>query len=438
MKDLRRLYKCLLTIKKIKMAYVEYNRLNCKTSIPAILLLISMFCFNNLPAQNNTGVSLTDRKIWLGYMDKIARPVLANLSANTLKEKMPVVLSERVDNKTARTDAAYLEAFARTLSGIAPWLQSGEGDTEEKKLRDEYRLLAARALANAVNPRAKDYLQFTGTQSLVDASFLSLALIRCPWLWQNADTITQNNIQAAFLTTHNTVPYYSNWLLFSAMIETFFCNYHLPYDKIRIDYAVKEFANHWYTGDGLFADGMEFHFDYYNSYVIQPYLQCIVEIVNKKDSSYKLFAPKLDKISKRYAVIQERLINTDGSFPVIGRSITYRGGAFHHLANMALTQQLPPELSPAQIRGALTAVIKKTLEVPETFNEKGWLNIGLYGLQPGLAEGYINTGSLYLCTQIFLPLGLPATDDFWSKPAMPWTSLKIWSGQNAPADHAVE
>jgi hypothetical protein len=402
-----------------------------------LLITITMLYKGNVVAQTNP-VSTATRKLWLGYLDKIARPVLTNLAANTLKEKMPVVLSERVDNKMARSKAAYLEAFARTLSGIAPWLQSGEGDLEEKKLRDEYRQLSLKALANAVNPNAKDYLQWAGGQPLVDASFLSLALVRCPWLWENADTITKQNVREAFLTTRNTVPVYSNWLLFTAMIETFFCQYNLPYDKVRIDFGVKEFVNHWYTGDGLFSDGMEFHYDYYNSYVIQPYLQTIVAVVNKKDSSYKQFAPKLDKISKRYAAIQERLINADGSFPVTGRSITYRGGAFHHLANIAFTHQLPAELAPEQIRCALTAVLKKTLDAPQTFTDKGWLNIGLYGSQPGLAEGYINTGSIYLCSEIFLPLGLPATDDFWSKPDMPWTAVKVWSGQNFPADHAVE
>ena len=398
-----------------------------------LLVVALLLCAGNAGAQTNT-----TRKAWLSYMDKVARPVLSNLAANTLKEKMPVVLSERVDNKIARGKAAYLEAFARTLSGIAPWLQLDEGDAAEKKLRDEYRQLALKALANAVNPNAKDYLQWSGGQPLVDASFLSLALIRCSWLWQNSDTATQHYIQEAFLTTRNAVPVYSNWLLFTAMIETFFCNYDLPYDKVRIDFGVKEFFNHWYVGDGLFSDGMEFHCDNYNSYVIQPYLQTILSVINKKDSSYKMYAAKLDKITKRYAVLQERMINTDGSFPVTGRSITYRGGAFHHLANMALQHQLPQELSPAQIRCALTAVIKKTLDAPQAFTDKGWLNIGLYGAQPGLAEPYINTGSEYLCSEIFLPLGIPVTDDFWTAPDMPWTSVKIWSGQNVPADHAVE
>jgi hypothetical protein len=183
---------------------------------------------------------------------------------------------------------------------------------------------------------------------------------------------------------------------------------------------------------------MNFAFDYYNSYVIQPYLANIINALNTKDKAYEWFAPKLDKINKRYAEIQERMINTDGSFPAVGRSITYRGGAFHHLADMSLRKQLPENLHPAQVRGALTAVIKKTLDGPLTFTKDGWLNIGLYGSQLNLADFYINTGSEYLCMNIFLPLGLPGSDEFWSSATKPWTAVKVWSGQDMPADHAVD
>jgi hypothetical protein len=196
---------------------------------------------------------------------------------------------------------------------------------------------------------------------------------------------------------------------------------------------------HWYVGDGSFSDGMQYHHDYYNSYVIQPYLSAIVEIMNKKNNSYRSYLDRLDKITKRYAEIQERLINTDGSFPVTGRSIAYRAGAFQHLADMALKKLLPSSLKPAQVRGALTAVIKKTLDAPGTFTKDGWLNIGLHGNQPNLAEFYINTGSLYLCMTAFLPLGLPDADEFWSAPGEPWTAVKVWTGQDlVPADHALE
>ncbi|RYE01995.1 MAG: DUF2264 domain-containing protein, partial [Sphingobacteriaceae bacterium] len=202
--------------------------------------------------------------------------------------------------------------------------------------------------------------------------------------------------------------------------------------------GVREFMQHWYVGDGMFADGMQFHQDYYNSFVIQPYLQTIIEVANNRQKTYVKEASDLDKISKRYAEIQERMINTDGSYPATGRSIVYRCGAFQHLANVVLTKNLPATLKPAQVRGALTAVIKKTLGAPSTFNAEGWLNIGLAGNQPGLADFYITTGSLYLCSEVFLPLGLPETDEFWSAKAEPWSAVKIWSGMDAPADHAME
>jgi hypothetical protein len=106
---------------------------------------------------------------------------------------------------------------------------------------------------------------------------------------------------------------------------------------------------------------------------------------------------------------------------------------------MAYAKQLPASLPPAQVRGALTAVIKKTLEASTTFTKDGWLNIGLYGgTQPGLADSYITMGSSYLCTNIFLPLGLPETDDFWNGAALPWTSVKIWNGTDVKADHALD
>ena len=403
-----------------------------------VLALVLTIAADKIHAQNNKPANNNDRATWLHYLDKLAAPVLSNLAEDKLKEKLPLVLSERVDNKELRTKAAYLEAFGRVMTGIAPWLNLEGGSNEEVLLRNKYRGWALKSIANATNPAAKDYLTWSGGQPLVDASFLALALVRCPWLWEHLDDATKKQVETAFKLTRNMVPGYNNWILFSGMIEAFFCKYNIEYDAVRIEYGIREFAQHWYVGDGLFSDGTQYHWDYYNSYVIQPYLANILACVKAKGKSYDWFAPRLDKINKRYAVLQERMINTDGSFPVTGRSIVYRGGAFHHLADMALRKQLPEALPPAQVRAALTAVIKKTFESPATFTKDGWLQIGLYGNQPGLADVYINTGSLYLCSTILLPLGLPDTDEFWSAPAMPWTAVKVWSGQDFPADHALD
>jgi len=141
--------------------------------------------------------------------------------------------------------------------------------------------------------------------------------------------------------------------------------------------------------------------------------------------------------ARRYAAVQERLIAPDGSFPAIGRSLAYRCGAFHLLADIAWRRMLPDGVTPAQVRGALTAVIRRTMEAPDTFDDHGWLRIGFCGHQPGVGETYISTGSLYLCSVALLPLGLPASDEFWSAAPQPWTAAKAWSGQAFPLDHAL-
>jgi hypothetical protein len=102
-----------------------------------------------------------------------------------------------------------------------------------------------------------------------------------------------------------------------------------------------------------------------------------------------------------------------------------------------LRQELQKSLDPAQVRCALTAVIRKQIEAPGTFDDSGWLRIGFCGHQPTLAEGYISTGSLYLCSAALLPLGLPESNPFWKNPAARWTSQRLWAGESLPPDHAM-
>ena len=203
-----------------------------------------------------------------------------------------------------------------------------------------------------------------------------------------------------------------------------------------MDYALRQ-HDQWYKGDGLYGDGPSFHWDYYNSFVIQPMLLDVLDVVRDEMPAWKELAARVDERARRYAAILERLIAPDGSFPadrplprVSVRRIPAAGAA-------ALRHALPDGVSPAQVRGALTAVIRRTLEAPDTFDAEGWLRIGFCGHQPGVGETYISTGSLYLCAVGFLPLGLGASDPFWIAPPVPWTSVRAWSGQAFPIDHAI-
>ncbi len=140
----------------------------------------------------------------------------------------------------------------------------------------------------------------------------------------------------------------------------------------------------------------------------------------------------------RYAAILERLISPEGTIPPIGRSLAYRFGALQALAQAALMDALPDETAPAQVRCGMTAVIRRMIEAPGTFDNNGWLRIGFCGDQPSIGEQYISTGSTYLCTAGLLPLGLPPSHPFWSDPNAPWTAKRAWRGEDMPCDHAID
>ena len=390
----------------------------------------------SLPLAATAETKSDDRAYWLSVVTRITEPVLSSLSQRKLKATMPVETPH--GNIEDRKQYTYLEACGRLLTGISPWLESGGSTGQEGDLRRRYSALARESIAAAVDPASPDYMNFThGAQPVVDAAFLALAVLRAPSaLWEKLDASTKTHLVDALRSTRVIRPGFNNWLLFSATIEAFLASVGQPWDAMRVDYAVRQHEE-WYKGDGLYGDGAEFHWDYYNSFVIHPMLLATVETLSRFSPAWNGFHPAIVTRAQRYAVIQERLIGPDASYPAIGRSLAYRFGAFHLLADMSLRRQLPESITPAQVRTALTSVIRRMIEAPGTFDDRGWLTVGFCGHQPAIAEPYISTGSLYLCTAALLPLGLPAADPFWSDPPQPWTSRKVWSGENVHADHAI-
>ncbi len=379
----------------------------------------------------------SQRSFWVDRLDTVSAPVLKALSQRKLKALMPVEAHK--GEEASRRRCTYLEAFGRLLSGMAPWLEHGAGDGAEGVFWAHSKALVQESLAAGVDPKSPDYLDFGGvSQTLVDTAFLALAILRAPKVL-NADLPSgvKRQLADALRAVRVVQPSPSNWLLFAAGVEAALHALGEPWDRMRVDYALREHMT-WYVGDGTYGDGPHFHWDYYNSFVIQPFLLAVLDEVGHEHSDWKAMVPKVKERATRYAHVQERLIAPDGSYPVIGRSIAYRCGAFQLLADVALRHALPEDLSPEQVRCALAATIHRTLTPSGTFDAQGWLRIGLAGHQPALGESYISTGSLYLCANAFLPLGLPPDDRFWSAPDAPWSSQKLWSGEDMPNDHAVD
>lgn len=373
------------------------------------------------------------RNYWLHTMLRIVNPVLNHLADRNLNSVMPV--GEQRDDCVKFT---HLEALGRSLSGLSPWLEQTGLTGDEEKLRQRYAELAREAIDAGTDPDSPDYMNFSmGSQPIVDAAFLAHAIVRAPkQLLSKLDSRVKGNLVRALQQTRSRKPNFSNWLLFGAMIETALYVMGEEWDRMRVDYALRQHGQ-WYVGDGVYGDGPEFHFDYYNSFVIQPMLIDIVATVGKQDPEWSEFENSILERAQRYASILERMISPEGAFPPIGRSLAYRFGAFQHLSQLALQHKLPLDVKPSQLRSALTAVIRRMMDMPGIFDDGGWLTIGFAGYQPEIGEHYISTGSLYLCSTVFLPLGLTPEDPFWSEPDLPWTSLKAWGGQPFPIDGAL-
>lgn len=410
-----------------------------KKNLSVLLLLL---CVLPVFAAKKKPVQQTDRQYWAQEAYRLAAPVLEPMSRGCLQQEMQIEVSPSFDKRNKRV--MYMECFGRLMAGIAPWLTLPDEDTAEGKQRKQLKEWALKAYANAIDPDSPDCLLWKGEgQVLVDAAYLAESLIRgYDALWKPLDDVTKKRYIEAFTNLRTIEPPYTNWLLFSATIESFLAKAGAPYDQFRVNTAVRK-CEEWYVGDGWYADGQTFAFDYYSSYVFHSMyietLQC-----NKDKKSYiwgKNFGKLLEGAMARcqkFSIILERFISPEGTFPVFGRSIPYRLAAMQPLALMAWMQTLPAELSNGQVRAALTKVMHRMWDTQKNYNDKGYLTIGFCGSQPDAADWYTNNGSLYITSEIFMPLGLPENHPFWTCPAEPITQEKAWGGMPFPKDHAIE
>ena len=375
-----------------------------------------------------------DRIFWVSTLQKIVLPVLGNVAKSSLRKKMP---NESVSADTKKF--TYLEAFARVFNGIAPWLELGPDSSEEGQIREKYLRLTLKAIMNAVNPNNNDYIFFVEPkQSLVDMALFAQGLLRSKnQVWLNLPMDVQAKIIQELKNTRVIAPYENHWLLYTAMIEATLLEFTGECDKERLSYGIHKFRDEFYMGDAIYSDGESFDLNYYNSIIIHPMLNDILAVMRKYGISEGEFLDVQLMRSSRLASQLERLISPEGTYPLVGSALTYRCGIFHLLSQAVLLKVLPKNINPAQVRSALTKVLKRQFEGTQNFNSEGWLLIGLNGYQAELSEKDITSGSIYFCSTIFLALGLELEDEFWTNPACEWTTVKAWNAQNTPKDQSI-
>lgn len=385
-------------------------------------------------------VEQTDREYWCQLAYQLARPVLENMSKGTLQKNMQTEFSPSFDNRNRKV--VYMETFGRLMAGIAPWLTLADDDTAEGAQRKQLREWALQSYKNAVDPESPDYLCWGVTgQNLVDAAYVAESFLRAyDALWMPLDEVTKQRYIKEFQGLRKIDPPYTNWYLFSSVIESFLAKAAgmKACDEFRVNTTCRK-VEEWYVGDGWYADGPVFAFDYYSSYVFHAmYLETLQAMIDAKANTridYQKYYDRALQRAQKHAIILERFISPEGTFPVFGRSIPYRMAAMQPLALMAWYEKLPKDLTNGQVRAALTKVMHRMFDEQQNFNEGGFLTIGFCGSQPNIADWYTNNGSLYMTSLAFMPLGLPATHPFWTDKAEPWTQVKAWNGQPFPKDH---
>ena len=382
--------------------------------------------------------SSNEREYWINLLMKISEPILSNMSKGELKKNFIVEYSPTWDQRNG--DVAYMEAFGRLIAGVAPFAALADGNEKEEKTRALLRTQIQQSLIHAVDPSSPDYLYWgnaNSRQPLVDAAYIAQALMTAPEaLWHPLPEMTKKQLIKEFKGLRQIIPFNNNWVLFAAMVESFLLLIDEEVDFQRINNGIDTIQK-WYVGDGWYSDGDRFHFDHYNGYVIHPMLIEVLKISANKGKRSKEEFDTAYKRMQRYGWFQERYISPEGFYPIIGRSSTYRAGAFQPLCKLALDEKLPEGITPAQVRCGLSAVLKN-LFVPTTFTKKGFLTLGLVGdKQNNLADYYSNTGSMYITSLVFLPLGLSNENNFWKAPDEKWTQKKAWSGDVFPKDYAV-
>ncbi|MFD2967069.1 DUF2264 domain-containing protein [Sphingobacterium bambusae] len=381
---------------------------------------------------------LDDRAYWVSIISRMATPILENISKQQLRQNMPMEVSPTFD--TRDPGVGYLEAFGRLLAGIAPWLALPDDASAEGVLRKKFREQALLGIQYGVDPQSPDYFTWRGSssQTLVDAAHLAQAFLRAPQvLWEPLAGETKARVIEEFKLLRRIKPNESNWLLFAAMTETFLYAVGEECMREKIDYAVHKFDKEWYVGDGWYSDGDRFSFDHYNGYVIHCMQVESLRHNIKAGAIYQEMYERAYLRMQRYAHHLERLISPEGYYTVVGRSSTYRNAAFQPLAAVALDNRLPEDIMKGQVRAGLTAILRHIYR-DETFRQSGWLSMGLVGdKQQNLADYYTNAGSMYVGSLSFLPLGLPADDEFWTCKSEKWTSQKAFAGEPFPKDYYV-
>lgn len=350
---------------------------------------------------------------------RIVIPVLNGFATKSFKTTF--VQQVAAVNYTRPVSTAIVEAFCRTCMSVAPFFES-DSHTD---LRD----LTIAAWKSVCDDNYITIAEWKcGDQLLVEAANLVYGFLLYPKSWSMLPKTVHIKVFEILRLTADIRPYKNNWYLFKCIVDIFLCKHHQIVSLRNVTKLLDEFET-WYVGDGWYKDGLEFRMNYYNSYVILPFLYIMYNELRLLSPVYQTRFSNIVARIQRHTEWLERSIHIDGSFPLIGRSAVYRTAVFHALAFCAVHVSLPASLQWGQVRRALMAVHERVWggrHGDAQFDSAGYLHLGFMGSQPWVADQYSNNGSCYFTGLSFSVLSLSRSHPFWSAPDASFTQEHAW------------
>ncbi|MDQ7803005.1 DUF2264 domain-containing protein [Amycolatopsis sp. A133] len=300
-----------------------------------------------------------------------------------------------------------LEGFARTFL-IAGFRVAGEGGADPGGVLEHY----ARGLAAGTDPASPEAWPRPDElgQSKVEAASIALVLqLTRPWLWDRLADAVRDRV-VAWLATVIGQPYPPiNWVWFRIVVESFLREAGGPWSAADVEEDLAVHASLRRPG-GWLSDGDERAYDHYTGWALHLYPLLWTHFFDVTGtlcpgSLRHRWAADL----RGYLDDAVRLVGTDGSPLLQGRSLVYRFAAAAPFWTGALTGT--SHLSPGLTRRVAGGMVRHFAGAGEP---DGLLSLGWHHAWPAMRQAYSGPGSPYWAAKGLLGLALPAHHPVWT------------------------
>ncbi|MFH9610724.1 DUF2264 domain-containing protein [Streptomyces sp. NPDC017448] len=306
-----------------------------------------------------------------------------------------------------------LEGYARTLLA-AGFRIAGSGGKDPNGLLERY---AAGLDAGTRTPGRDDAESWplildhhVQGQPMVESASVALGLrLTRPWLWDRLAPDVQDRAEHWLRGALRHVPAGNNWYLFPYTVAGFLESVGRgDAETARARERALELLEHWYRGDGWYADGDGRSFDHYNGWALHLYPLLDAHLAGDERSSARHGA-RLREHLESYAL----MFGGDGSPLYFGRSLAYRFAASAAVGLGAVTGHTP--LAPGASRRVASGSLRYFLERGAA-GDDGLLSLGWHGPHAATLQTYSGPASPYWASKAFVALLAPAGHPLWTAP----------------------